>query len=199
VSRRGFTLLEMMIVVAIVGVMASLSGYGLTQAVRTGRANAAADLFSSVIREARVRAVSEQCTQFVQLNGPTYSVGGNTGPYMPATAYIVRKGLCTSTTMTYEQPGAPYDDVLVDTTHFIDQQVDIAVTAGVVPGDALTNTSLIIGYNNLGQRFLASGTAGAFTAQVGLGVNPLNLTITPHDPTISRIVQVPPANSPTLN
>lgn len=71
-KRRGFTLLEMMTVVAIIGVMASVAVINFRDQIDRARARGAAKSFARTISDTRLRAMTMACTFGVQINGPQY-------------------------------------------------------------------------------------------------------------------------------
>ena len=95
------------------------------------------------------------------------------------------------------------DDAVVDVTYFSDAMVDIVLSPGVLPTNALDGNSVLIGYNRQGRRQLASDQTGSgFSAITDATVNStgLVLTVRPHLSTESeRTVTVPVANGPTAN
>ncbi len=75
-QRRGFTLMEMMVVIAIIGIMAGLSIASGQYLLAVTKANSAAAAAGQVLRDARVRAMTGRCAQLVIFNptGPMSSV-----------------------------------------------------------------------------------------------------------------------------
>jgi prepilin-type N-terminal cleavage/methylation domain-containing protein len=68
-THQGFTLLELMIVMAIVGVMAAVAIPGLARYRAVEDAKTNVTIASAALREARISAVKEGRTYFVQFNG----------------------------------------------------------------------------------------------------------------------------------
>ena len=114
--RGGMTLLEIMVVVAIVGLMSSLAVAGIGSATRMGKVNGSASLIAQVMNTARARAVSERCTYVVQINGPGYAPSAAPADVLrrAATVLLYRKNDCNSVIGAYE-PGLalPVRDRLV--------------------------------------------------------------------------------------
>lgn len=86
-KRRGFTLVEMMIVVAIIAVLATLAGIGGSRMVALGRINGDTDVMASFMRSARLKAIASGCPHVVRYNGPT-------APQRPGTMLVYRKRNC---------------------------------------------------------------------------------------------------------
>jgi type II secretory pathway pseudopilin PulG len=67
------SLVELLTVVAIVGVMSSLSVVSFRDFAMTGRVNRGAKVLATALASARLRAVSTGCMHFVQVNGRQFN------------------------------------------------------------------------------------------------------------------------------
>jgi prepilin-type N-terminal cleavage/methylation domain-containing protein len=159
--RRGFTLVEVMIVVVIIGILSTIGGGALLQLVRSSRVNGSASALSAALYSARVRAVGSNCTHFVQVNGPAYAgVGAQAGQLVVST---VRKGVCSSTNMFFEA-----GDRLVDSDVLNMDAVRNTLTSGVT-GGTVTTEAFTIGYDSQGLRGQAMDTGTGFGVVVLAG------------------------------
>lgn len=106
---KGFTLIEVMTVVAIIGVLSSLSIMGYQGVVRNARVNGEADIVAQFFKNARLRSVSTGCPHVVRYSLPTDTT-------QPGTLTMYRKGNCqlAGTTLPQELVTAPLD-VIVNT------------------------------------------------------------------------------------
>ncbi|MBL8922710.1 MAG: prepilin-type N-terminal cleavage/methylation domain-containing protein [Myxococcaceae bacterium] len=196
--RRGLTMIELLVVVALVGIIASMSVYTLSAVNDRAKVNGAAETVATVLRNARVQAITERCTYVVQINGPTYNptTAPADVPRTPGSVLVWRKNNCNSTVGAYEANiPLPQRDRRVADYNLTEFNVELALPAGLVTGNVLLNDSVSIAYQPNGQRliFVDDDVDGASTAS-GLG-GQLDLTTRPHNkpngPT--RVVQVPAA------
>jgi general secretion pathway protein H len=88
--RRGFSLLEMTLVVAILAVTAGLAAPRYALAVDRYRADAAARKIAADIRWAHSRAIAVGGTRVVSFDTATssYSIAGETNPDRPGNAFL---------------------------------------------------------------------------------------------------------------
>lgn len=90
-ARRGFTLIELMSVVAITGILAGLSANALQSSVRIARVNGEAKTIYNLLSNARFKAVAQGCPYVVEIVTPACaaSLGQRAG-----TISVRRKGDC---------------------------------------------------------------------------------------------------------
>ncbi len=116
--EKGFTLLESLLVVAVIGVMTAIAIMGSTGPMQTYTANAAMDVVSSQLRIARQISISQRRYVKVTLNSAantisyqTYSLGLvpegllTTVPLPPRTAFMLETGI-PDTPMLYGNSSA---------------------------------------------------------------------------------------------
>jgi len=108
-SRGGFTLIEVMVVVAIIGVMTSLSVVGYQSVMRNARTNGEADMIAQFLKNARLRAVSTGCPHVVR-----YVVPPTTSPMTAGSLTMYRKANCQLATTDLPQTTTAPLDVLVN-------------------------------------------------------------------------------------
>jgi prepilin-type N-terminal cleavage/methylation domain-containing protein len=201
--RRGMTLVELMVVVAIVGVMTALAMASITAATRVGRVNGASTSLATMLTNARSRALTEHCTYVLQLNGPTYDASA--APLdvrrRPNTALLFRKNKCGSTVGAYEPTPVPLDqDHLVEDMELATFTIDLRFPTSVVAGGLLGSGSVSIAWlgNGSSQRTVYSDpTASGTSSDTGFASGALlPITVTPYGMTSnppSRVVSVNPA------
>ena len=112
--RQGITLVEMMMVVAIIGVLSALAAGFTIAMVRSSRVNSMAHTLTSLLASARQRAVTTACPHFVEVHGPTFVGALPVGaPVGPARMFIARKANCASTTLWFELGDRVVDEAIL--------------------------------------------------------------------------------------
>lgn len=157
----GMTMLEMMTVVALIGVLSGLSGAAISDMVRSGRVIASSKGFMTALGTVRLRAAATNCPHYVQVNGPTYAGTGSTGfPAGASTIALVRKGDCNSTVVGFEAGDRVVDQIRLGPDELPDSVVLVVPTSLLSAGE-LTNQSVIIDYDRRGKRRIAVDGTGA--------------------------------------
>jgi prepilin-type N-terminal cleavage/methylation domain-containing protein len=179
-ARRGFTLVEMMMVVGIIGAMAALASVGLSAMSRFGRVNGTTEAVTRLMATLRARAMTEHCRYMLQLNGPDYdaSAAPPDVPRMPATALVYRKGVCNAPGVAFE-PGLPpgQQDRLVDQFPLGESHIEFVLPAALHAPERVLNASVTFSWNELGQRAIAvDDDADGLSGAVG-GALPVTVTV----------------------
>ncbi len=156
--RAGFTMLEMMMVLAIISILAALAIVNLTSLNGTAKSNGEAEVIAQMIRVTRMQALSTGCGHVFRYRGLEYS-GSDKGTL---TVYRKKTASCVL--------GAPADLVfsagdLVVNTHQL--SLGMVVAAGV----DLKDQSVELGFNANGTT--VSGTDGSARALVPFVVKSL--------------------------
>ena len=200
-SRRGFSLIELMVVVAIVGILGAMAAYSLSSVNEIGRVNGGAQGIANILRSARARAIMERCTYYVQFNGPAYTA--LTAPVdVPRTANTIivwRKNNCQSNITAYV-PGlaANLRDRRVNDYSMTEFGTEVVFSPGIIAGNRLTTQSASIGWQGDGTRVVwrddnADGTS-ADTGIAAGGLVALTIqTLNDSDGLPNRTVTVPAA------
>jgi prepilin-type N-terminal cleavage/methylation domain-containing protein len=94
--HRGFTLLEVMIVVAIVGIMGTLAYSGFQTARNNARISGEAETLALFLRLGKLRTISTGCSHVVRYRGPNYT---NVPVERRGILELIRKANCTMNTV----------------------------------------------------------------------------------------------------
>jgi prepilin-type N-terminal cleavage/methylation domain-containing protein len=150
VSRRGFTLLEMLTVVAIVGVLSAMATTGIMEIEKTGRVNGTATAVARMLANARSRTIAERCRYVVQITGPTWNP-----PAPPAGAQIVpnsvltfRKRDCESTVGRFETGDRTISELMLDSSNGNVRFVTNPI--GLSPGNVLGASAISFSWTPTG-------------------------------------------------
>lgn len=148
-------MIEILMVVAIMGILAAVAGFGVTLMARTGKVNGEATALASVLNNVRTRALTDHCTHFLQFNGTTYDASGAPSDVPRRTNYalVFRKADCGSNNRFFE-PGA--GDHLIAEYPLQEYTSELEVPATVLSGQRLLAASVSIGWNGTGQRGVAA-------------------------------------------
>lgn len=152
---RGVTILEVLVVVAIVGILSAVAAGGLRSLVANTRIAQTGRTLASSLRAARTRAVATSCPHFVQVNGPTYAGLGPAGyPARRNMVNIIRKADCTQNQAVWV-PG----DLVIDSFPLHDGPLDSVRFVTAIVGN-LGNNAFGIGYDRLATRTVWVDAAG---------------------------------------
>lgn len=178
------TLIEVMIVVAIISIVSALAAVGVDAATRMGRVNGASSSLASAFTTVRTRALTEHCTYFVQINGPNYTAPSAPidVPRKPNTALVYRKTGCDSTV----------GDRLVDEMPLADLQVDLTFPRRIVSDGVLAAGSVSIGWTGTGQRTVSADDDADGTSTDKEYPGTISITVNPRGTTSpSRTIEIP--------
>lgn len=92
--RKGFTLLEMMVVVSIIGIMTGLAAYNISNIITRGRINGTTQQLAQTLASARTRAIAMACPISVQINGPLYNPTTVPPNFVKSGIVVFRKDVC---------------------------------------------------------------------------------------------------------
>lgn len=198
--RRGFTLIELMLALAITGVLAAMAAYSLTAVNTLGRVNGGSQTVANILRNARAHAIMERCTYVVQFNGPLYNpvAAPVDVPRLANTVIVWRKNDCRSAVASYV-PNLPLlqRDHRVNDYILNDFQAELVFTNGIItePANRLMARSVSIGWLGDGTRTVWSDD-DSDGASVDTGMLPgaaLTITVRQRDGAAnpSRIVNIP--------
>jgi prepilin-type N-terminal cleavage/methylation domain-containing protein len=163
VRRRpaGTTLMEMMTVVAIIGILSAMGGSALLDVLVASRVTSTSKSLSGALGGARVRAASSNCPHYVQVNGPAYAGTGAAGfVTQPGVIAVMRKANCASTTLRFEPGDRAVDRVALGPEE-LPGAVELLLPAAVLSSQTLTNQSVVFAYDRLGARFVSVDATGA--------------------------------------
>jgi len=162
VARRGFTLLELMVVVAISAILVAMAGNALSSARRVSRVSGEARLLMQRLQTARTKAVSQGNAQgyFIGPNGP----GASTTNVDTNRAYFYVKANAVATTVSYAS-GTDRPDNFKDSIpslNDVGQNFSLVTITG--PGAALPST-IDVGFDINGQPTITPAPTGPPPAQ----------------------------------
>jgi prepilin-type N-terminal cleavage/methylation domain-containing protein len=183
-GTAGFTLIEMMIVVAIIGILSALAANAVTTMVTLGRVNGGATTLSRMAANARMRAMTMTCRVGMQINGPQYAPSGPPPgfPIRPNTVYVFTKSNPTSLNFGWE----PGDKTLAVFNIDPGVAMDFYPSGGsVVAGDRLTNEAVLFTWGNTGTGLTRDvwidANSGSFSA-VATPLPVVDILFSPADP-----------------
>lgn len=180
--RAGFTLIELAIVIAISGLLASLAYAGFESMSTIGRVNGEAEVISQFLKLARLRSVSTGCAHVVRLTGLTWDSANTTAVGLAdrGQLFLIREGNCNI---------AVPNDMLVTAGDFVVQRYTLerrVALRNTVLGN-LTAQCLLFGFNPNGSYVsgvqtgpAAAGPAAVFNlsteSQDGTRITTLNIS-----------------------
>ncbi len=206
VSRQrtaGFTLVELMAVVAIIGVLSALGLAGIVEISKFGRVNGSATMLARILANARTRSITERCMYVVQVSGSQWAPGLAAGPDVrpiPRSIQVYRKANCNSLNGYFE---TGVGDRFIEELNLDDSNGNILMAtapAGVVPGDVLGTTAIAFSWTPTGARQIFVDTTGTTTwvqnnvllTAFFFTLVPVGTPIPPPLGAVQRVVSVPP-------
>jgi prepilin-type N-terminal cleavage/methylation domain-containing protein len=186
--QRGYSLVELMIVVAVVVTLSAMAIMNITRPTTTNRANAAVDAVVDSLRQARQLAISKRRNVVVAFNGTNQiqlTVQPLPGEAVPLTIPIVKLNGGSSNSMQFllfpSLPNTPMGPLGFGNTSALDFE---AVNGGTVGTALMFSTS--------GSLVGAGGAAAANWYAVGNN-DPINATIfigIPGDSSTARAITI---------
>lgn len=137
-GRRGFTIIELAIVLAIGLILASLAYAGFESTTTIGRVNGEVEVIAQFMRLARLRAVSTGCAHTVRIRGAGFVEANQ----MPGRVLLIRERACQVTGANAANLVLQPNDEVVN-EYKLDPRVRIFTDGH---GD-IRNLSLLFGYD----------------------------------------------------
>lgn len=138
--QKGFTLIEMLVVIAIIGILSGIFGWNLLRSIRSAELREATTNFASDLRRARSQAQRGSADMVVALPSGTaevtqYTVSGKTIPVANRVKMICKSG-CSATekSLTYQAPFGELDRPQGYVFEFISPMSDLNRTQVKVVG-----------------------------------------------------------------
>lgn len=149
-SRRGFTLLEMMTAVAVAGILSSLAMISLTAATNTAKVSGDADVLANFMRNARLRSIAQGCPFVVRWSGERANLN-------PRSVMLYRKRSCQlGTPQDLRFDAAPVNGDIVINRYEPNRGLEMRA-AGV----DLTALTYYVGFNPLGAPMSGNSFSGS--------------------------------------
>jgi prepilin-type N-terminal cleavage/methylation domain-containing protein len=201
------TLVEVMVVVAIVGILGAISSGFTIEMIKSSRVNASANTLSTMMATARQKAVTTSCAHFVEVRGPTWAAVVAGAPTGGGRVLVFRKGDCGSAVTSFEA-----GDRLVEEGYLGPDESSLRRTVRLRPDPGLVSSATLVGsafavfYDRLGRRSLSvdDNGDGAYDPNTNFDGVDLNMMMeeTTAGSTTSTFqvrLRVPVANAARLN
>lgn len=208
-SRRGFTLIEVVVVVVIIGVLATLAIPALSERMRDRRAQQAALEVATLYRNARTRALARGAAVMVRFDSTVdsgsgrievrESIQGNTVAGAAAGCAPLPGGGCNAALNQWDD-GATTNQVLTAFEPGIRSEFQNVVIRmrGAIAGPPAELSNFDVCFSPVGSAFVRTNTAAAFSRMTSVAVADVGRVVGANPLGLQREVVIPPTGAARL-